>query len=979
MPGDDRLRQAIRLGVLPSSFNRRNSVSSRDKDDLYSFTLSEPRSSVDIALSGLRARTNVALEVFQLKGRKQQVLRRIGGIDFGRLTTRQRNQSIRSIVRSDRGGNLSESINRNFDAGEYYLRVQYRSGRNRVNYRISGTVNPDAAGESRDTARLITTGNTLFNDFVGTSDSSDYYRFNVAQFGTTTVSLNNLSADANVRLLDTAGNQIAASGNGGTTPETITANLARGDYFLEVTPVAGASTTYQIGVNSTAFPDGGGNTPEAATPITVDFTRRFLTDLVSEDDQNDYYSFNLEYAAKFELSLTGLAANADVRLINALDRTERAISVNPGNADELILIEPIDPTSSTPFPVLEAGSYLIQVSSAGAGQNTPYRLEYYALPAVDLAGNTPTPGVARDITASLNNTSITNRAQFVDFVGGVDDNDYYTFAVPDGGKFVSVELNIPIAGANVNADVQLLKAEGDTLELIASSNRAGNNQEAFGGNLASGTYYLRVFPGASDQGAFYNLRMYSRDANGVPSIARDINPGDAPSSPDQLTVVGDTKVFFVANDGTGQTLWQADGSIDPTDIGTLQSIKKADLGIGLTGIGNLVSGEFNGAPALYFTADAPGIGLALWRSDGTAQGTQALLSVDAINASGFQGKPVNVDGTMYFLTTSSVTLTFSTLWRTDGSVAGTTQIDLPDDAEERVLRQLTAINSSLFFSADTIQNGRELWRLDNTSVAAEIIDVNTQPYSDGSGRTAGSSPRDFIGFNNAVYFVASISDEFGIPTTGEELWKYDLSSRSVTQLTEYAGSDGSDNSASFFDGDPNFTIFNSTLYFTANTPLGKELLRLNSAGTVEFVADINTAPGQGSDPGNLTVVGSGATASLYFTANDGTGQKLWRYSGTGTPTAVNINPVVDDDPDTQNLIDISGTLYFSADGGNGTGTELWKIDATGALQQLPEFDILLGAESSNPAQFVEVLGRLFFVANNGNETVAGNGQELWVI
>ncbi|MFO7144159.1 hypothetical protein B9T16_22595 [Arthrospira sp. PCC 8006] len=121
----------------------------------------------------------------------------------------------------------------------------------------------------------------------------------------------------------------------------------------------------------------------------------------------------------------------------------------------------------------------------------------------------------------------------------------------------------------------------------------------------------------------------------------------------------------------------------------------------------------------------------------------------------------------------------------------------------------------------------------------------------------------------------------------------------------------------------NFTVFNDTLYFTANDGTnGYELWKSDGtqAGTV-LLKDINPGTGN-SSPSNFTVFND----TLYFQANDGTnGTELWKSDGTEAGTVL----VKDINPGTRNSFPsnftvVNDTLYFSAYDDT-KGTELWKL------------------------------------------------------
>ncbi|MFM7714291.1 MAG: PPC domain-containing protein, partial [Microcystis sp.] len=115
---------------------------------------------------------------------------------------------------------------------------------------ISSSV--DLAGNTLTTARDITIGATptTYSDFVGSTDSNDYYRFSLGDTSDFSLNLTGLSADADVSLLDSNGRVITKSTNGGTSNESITRQLNAGTYYVRVYPRSG-STNYNLSLSAT--------------------------------------------------------------------------------------------------------------------------------------------------------------------------------------------------------------------------------------------------------------------------------------------------------------------------------------------------------------------------------------------------------------------------------------------------------------------------------------------------------------------------------------------------------------------------------------------------------------------------------------------------------------------------------------------------------------------------------------------------------
>ena len=95
-----------------------------------------------------------------------------------------------------------------------------------------------------------------------------------------------------------------------------------------------------------------------------------------------------------------------------------------------------------------------------------------------------------------------------------------------------------------------------------------------------------------------------------------------------------------------------------------------------------------------------------------------------------------------------------------------------------------------------------------------------------------------------------------------------------------------------------------------------------------------------------------------FTLSKGGGPVLVKDIRTGAGS----NP--------NDFVNVNGLLYFTADNGV-NGRELWKSDGTAAGTVLVK-DIVAGFSGSNPQYLTNVNGTLFFLAET-----AANGRELW--
>ncbi len=136
-------------------------------------------------------------------------------------------------------------------------------------------------------------------------------------------------------------------------------------------PRTGANTNYNLGVSATplAPPDLARNTLNTARRISVGSTTTNFTDWVGSTDTNDYYRFTLNQNSDFKLSLSGLKANADVQLIQDINRNSKI------DANEILGSSNLTGNSAESIIVpLSSGNYFVRIYPGGNGINTTYNL-----------------------------------------------------------------------------------------------------------------------------------------------------------------------------------------------------------------------------------------------------------------------------------------------------------------------------------------------------------------------------------------------------------------------------------------------------------------------------------------------------------------------------------------------------------------------------------------------------------------------------
>lgn len=385
--------------------------------------------------------------------------------------------------------------------------------------------------------------------------------------------------------------------------------------------------------------------------------------------------------------------------------------------------------------------------------------------------------------------------------------------------------------------------------------------------------------------------------------------------------IGNTLYFYMDN---ARELWKTDG----TAAGT-QLVKV--LGPGFSG--PLVA--VNGLLVFGFTTAATGT--ELWRSDGTEAGTHMIVDLLPGAGSGYgyvSPQAAVQNGFFYFLGPSAPTNVpyidwRATLYRTDGTSAGTTQV----------------LNGGFEPYGMNAQNGRLVYRAyqptsytcqgtaytDYTPVLMKVEnDVASILKRPADVRPFGNPgcPLAPIGstFLNTVQFVNSGSYQYfrtqtetsGGQSPGYNIWRTDGTTNGTIPLTNYPANstEGPNGNArymwdAFSRSDYSFS---NLAYFPIKSDMsGVELWRSDgtAAGT-SLLRDIY--PSADSDP----VVARTVNGLTYFFATDpNNGYELWRTDGTnaGTQLVQNLNPGTGGQPGSDGIA-LGHRFYFNGTNGS---------------------------------------------------------------
>ena len=227
---------------------------------------------------------------------------------------------------------------------------------------------------------------------------------------------------------------------------------------------------------------------------------------------------------------------------------------------------------------------------------------------------------------------------------------------------------------------------------------------------------------------------------------KDIAAGAASSSPRMLGVLGASLLFGLPKAGDGYELWRSDGTASGTARVTDQLVylePVPDAASTARRLFNVIGGHayFRGATAAGTDA------LSLWRTDGTAAGTAQVPGVQ---------RPAwltEFSGDLLFAATSGSanpdgdTTRGLALWRYDPDTGAVRKLaNVESGWAYGWLTDLTVVGGAAYFSGETRGLGVQFWRSDGTAAGtAPLGSVNTQI----------SGPRQYgiTGVGGRVYFV----------------------------------------------------------------------------------------------------------------------------------------------------------------------------------------------------------------------------------
>lgn len=240
-----------------------------------------------------------------------------------------------------------------------------------------------------------------------------------------------------------------------------------------------------------------------------------------------------------------------------------------------------------------------------------------------------------------------------------------------------------------------------------AAGRTGSNPE--------GLYRLgrRILFAAADDVRGSELWVTDGTSRGTVLVA-DIRTGSAGSYPRGLARLGSRVLFRATTDAHGSELWVSDGTSAGTAlVKDILPGGRSSSPVRLTKSGGRV----------FFAATDDG-GEELFVTDGTAAGTKRVLDIEPGSGGSTPADFVSASTGVYFTAFKSPLHGGHgrELWFSDGTAGGTREAcDVATGSASSKPSDLTFFRGALYFHADDVAHGRELFRLSNPGAHAEVL------------------------------------------------------------------------------------------------------------------------------------------------------------------------------------------------------------------------------------------------------------------
>lgn len=419
------------------------------------------------------------------------------------------------------------------------------------------------------------------------------------------------------------------------------------------------------------------------------------------------------------------------------------------------------------------------------------------------------------------------------------------------------------------------------------------------------------------------------------------------SDPNSFTRLGSRLIFVATTELSGTELFVTDGTAAGTQL--LMDIEAGPAHsrpTNLTRVGDRV----------LFFADRSDTGRELWSTDGTPAGTSLVIDLNPGSPDGVQTPAVTHQGELYFTARIGNPFPARTLYRSDGTAAGTVPLAMVSGPTLENASEYASILGTLIVRAaavgiSTVPSVYALSPASSSGLSVEHVSLSPASYSnglvalpDGSALFVDRLPGDTLdslfatrGTLASTVLLLRGCDAYGLTPTPTGCYF------------------GAFQPASGFE-----------LWFTDGTP-----------AQTRRVTDIGPGPDH-SRPTRMTPFKRGV---LFAATTQAHGLEPYFSDGTTTGTV----RLADPSPGPSSSVAIAPTLNqsspFHVVGEHAllslttpaTGAELWITDGSPGGTQ-PLLDVVAGVAGSTPSQFATLRDRVVLTLNDGV-----TGTELWAL
>ena len=488
---------------------------------------------------------------------------------------------------------------------------------------------------------------------------------------------------------------------------------------------------------------------------------------------------------------------------------------------------------------------------------------------------------------------------------------------------LTAQLFADIEARNIGSDPGLFTPVGDKVLFVAHDSEPRND------------------------GAGFQLYASDGTTDGTITLGRF----DAHRLASHFYAAGSSVYFAVTGPhGENEELWRSDGTVDGTT--PIQQLEEP-ASYRINSFAPL------GDELLFFRGRGPHAGL--WKT----AGSEPTRISDAI---GGVEDPVAINDWLFFQSVDEVH--GKELWRTDGTAAGTQLIkDIHPGRDGADIRLPRKLGDQLLFFADDGEAGLELWSSDGTADGTQML-RDLSPGQDGN-QPAGTFPTWSVASDEVLYFSASGG------STGRELYRSDGTADGTFLLRDIKeGNFGSDPFPR--------TIMDSQLLFDATgTERGTWITDGTPAGTQPFEASEEGypwSPEQVTSLVDAVYVNVGDQNGFLSSFDLGNGQRVLGFDD-GTPAG--LQPIAGPDGEYSSqlteyeFLSWQDQVFYAADDGL-NGPELWTTDGTFAGTQMLKNIANPRTLGSDPRHLAEIDGLVYAIARGSTRNDHGAGSEVWV-